>query len=785
MLRAAVVALLALAFFDVSLPGRGPRIRVYLIDASSSVQARAARESFTPLDAARLVDQDLRAMDGSDQAAILAFGERPVSLVTLSRIKNVPVPTVLTGVQADATDLPAAIEAAIATAAGGDVVLFTDGRSTLPNLERAVELARARRVPIHTFALGPLGALDVRIRSIDAPATVPPAVPFRARISIESTGPWKGRFVAHAGGVERAFDLAFAGPSIQDIVLDVPAATRGSRRQMISMRLESTAPDACPENDRARRAIWIDDGRLRIHIAAAGPSAVAPLLDPERFDVQVEPGLTGAASADVVVWERLPASAVTSEELERLSRSIREGGTGLFALGGSSSYALGGFAGTALEDLLPLWAFPDERVALVILLDRSGSMGHPAPGRPRLKLDDAVAAITRALELVHPEDEVAGMSFADDQQTNCPLVPGANRGRVAAALRRLSAGNSTLVAPALREAAALARGSSAARRRILLVSDGETEEDENTIRAAAQLLAGENIKLVVAKTSAATSAAFRVLKEEGAEILDAHDFSTLDQTIAQALARTRELTAAPAEAVQWADDLFAGLSSPRPDRVNRVSPKKGAEAAARAGELPIVAFGWAGRGRTGASTLALEEGWAGELERWEALSSFLTRAIERVAPAGSGTPIEARLRFDGRHLEVTASLKGSERPDRLEARLQFQDGSTDPLELFRRGENLYEASVPARPGTVALRLGGRVVAAASRPHAPEFDAVGPDEETLHRIADRTGGRRVIAPSELARLERRGPETRRSSRVLFLALALVFFFTDLAAAVFLK
>jgi len=512
-------------------------------------------------------------------------------------------------------------------------------------------------------------------------------------------------------------------------------------------------------------------------VNSRGVSALTPILSAAGYAARCDKDLQGSGDADLVLLERLRADAVPVSELDRLARDVREGRVGLVALGGSHGFALGGYGGTPVERVLPFWSFPDERSAVVVALDKSGSMAEPSD-RPRLHI--AAEAVRRAVELTHDDDELGLVAFAGAPEIRLTLVSGRDRGRAAGALRGLAAGGPTAMAPALRTAAALARTSKAGRRRVVLVTDGESVNEDEALQAAARELLNDRIGITIVRTGEQMSKSLRILEREGAELIDAGDFSTLDAKVAEALARSRDLASSPDAGLHFTGPLEGVPEGPKPGRVNRASPKAGAEVAARAGEIPVAAFWSAGRGRTAALALALEEGWAGGLASWPGWGTLLGRCLDGVSPSAPGLPAEATARFEGDRLDLSASARGSERPDRLEATVEGE-----PVILMRRGENLYEASLPWTKGSATLRISNRVAAVARRPHAPEHARVGPDEEALERIAKATGGTRLFAPRDLEALPGRGPADRRSARPLLLAAALAVFLLEIAAGVLLK
>src|SRR5205823_2605064 len=92
-----------------------------------------------------------------------------------------------------------------------------------------------------------------------------------------------------------------------------------------------------------------------------------------------------------------------------LSTWVKETGAGLMMTGGRESYGPGGYYKSALEAALPVSMelrrdHLDLSVAIVVTLDRSGSMAMPIGGG-RAKMDLANLGTMAVLDLLGPMDE--------------------------------------------------------------------------------------------------------------------------------------------------------------------------------------------------------------------------------------------------------------------------------------------------------------------------------------------------------------------------------------------
>jgi hypothetical protein len=329
---------------------------------------------------------------------------------------------------------------------------------------------------------------------------------------------------------------------------------------------------------------------------------------------------------------------------------------------------------------------------------------------------------------------------------------------------------------ALDLATSIAKGSKAGRRRLLLISDGESIGEEGDLRSAVLLLKTEGIGVTIVRTGESSTPALAILREAGAEEIDGSDYALMDDTVSAAFARSRELIA-PAPGPLTFQGALSGLrGSPLPERINRVSLKPGSVVLAKAGDVPVAAVRAAGRGRAAACAFAFEEGWSGDLASWPDRAELMSRLVESVAPRSPGLSADVSLRFEDDRLEIAAALKGPDRPDRFEVTV---DGA--PVLLVRRGENTYVQTLRHIDGAAAVRIGGRIAAAARRPHPREFERVGPDVPSLRALAQATGGAFLESPRDLASRQGRGPSSTRSARPLLLGAALALFLLDVALA----
>lgn len=680
--RALLVLLLLGAVVDVPLPASArPRRRIHLIDRSASVGVGA--------------DSALRLKDAD---ALVAFDRgRGGDVSFASFAGNIRFDS--TGVQDPSrTELRAALEAVL----GRDpteIVLHSDGRGDPGHAPR---LCKARGVPVYVFPLGPMDVRDIRFTRVRAPADAAPGERFPIEATLEATWPVKAR--VRLDGEMKDVDLAPGAPA--SVVF--PDRSAGEHALAIA------TPDDIAANDALTIRVLERTSKRRV-VAIPGTS-LPPLPDVERVS-----DLAGAHA--VVVDGPVPDPAA-------IARCVREGG-GLLLVG-SGPFEWGG---TPLEEVSPVFALPDHKVAVVFAVDVSGSMEKHFP--------DVLQAVHDTKNLLGAEGLIP-MSFSGDVR----WLPNWN------ALRHES-GDTNFV-NALNQAKARLTDL-AGRQHIVLFTDGVTDEKETPeMRAAAARNLGK-IGLTVITVDKELDIGVNVKLK---------DVDALAAELKRIFAGIRETRRErPGRLDHHDHPVVKGLGPIEPASMNLTTKKAEAVEAATVGRppavYPAVAFMKAGHGTSGAIAFAPD-------------ASLLSRAIAHVARPTSGP---WRLSVE----PPLVRARGTSGPPRLKARA----GGVE-FELLQTRSDLWEGRLPRLPtGTVLVELLQGGMASAVLPCPPEFERTGVDRAALERLAAETGGRVLSSSAELATLPPPAAGGTRSGRPFFLVAALAAVFLELALSTFWK
>jgi len=460
-----------------------------------------------------------------------------------------------------------------------------------------------------------------------------------------------------------------------------------------------------------------------------------------------------------VVLHDIPAGQIGAARLIELKRAVIEKGCGLVVFGGSSSYAAGGYAGTPLEELLPVWPQPKERkpVSVAVCLDASGSMAEKLT-QTETKFQGASAALFRLLGAMAENDRIAVYTFNRNPVLRIELATiGELRKKesdLRAAFAKILPNGGTNIYTALSAAKkALSVTDKDRPRHVILLSDGQTEEGEFA-RAAFN---SDNVSITSIATGGA-SADFELLKDLAVKTkgryYQVNNLSRLGEIFLTELSRLSGggIREKPAEVTikspvpGYSGNTFAACIS----GLNRTHPKKKAEVLAVCSDTsePVIA-----RWRLGLGVVYAAPFPAGNLAM-ELGQGTVYPVIRGLVRAAAGKEIEDyRLTVgsaDGGGAIKLSAKKSGGKYGKYTALVTMPDDAEKsvPLKIDFPGE--FSASFPTPTGgaygIIVLDNGGGIVArgglVVTRPaESPHF--TGTDYDELRRLAKAGGGKLLL------------------------------------------
>jgi Mg-chelatase subunit ChlD len=795
-LRIAILILLIASVAGLEVASAVPDLIVVLAaDRSESIGPEGARLLRSFLD-------EVRARAGSThRVGLVTFGADAIleeAPTTQPRLALDSRP------RTEGTNLAAAIDRALAVlpeGRGGRIVLLTDGQATAGNLTAALSAARGRGVELAVVPIASSSSAEVMIEEVAMPTSISIGERLPVAVTIRATDAAEADLRVRANGALLFSRQLTLRPGRTVIDLEPVATQPGLLR--IEASIEAT-PDGEPANNRAF-ALSSVQGRPFVLYAGSPPGPLATALEAQGLSVRrIAPAQLPASTAALqgvaaVVLDDVPAYLLSPQQMAALRDYVRISGGGLLAVGGSRSFGIGGYAGTPLEEALPVSMDVRHRLAIpsmaiVLVLDASGSMG--GFGTELAKVELAKETAQSVVDLLGERDLVGVIAFDQVARWLVPLTPASQRTRILEAVGRIKAGGGTNLHPALAAARDALRQAEAKVKHVIVLSDGQT--DPGDFRGLATAMAGERITVsTVAIGRDADPDIMRNIASWGrGRSYAARDLFSIPQILtAEALLATRAYVIEERFMPRAVGHslLLADLGAiPEVRGYLATAPKPSADVALISHQDdPILATWSYGLGRAAAITTDARFRWTAAWAGWPRAASFWSQVVRWTMSRETGP------------LDVHVSLEGDRARVVLDARTQ--DGSpivtwdARAIVVGDGGEAAREPLVQTRPGwyeadlalpppgaylvTVVAEERGRPVGHTSQPmavpYSPELRQVGLNRATISQLVEAGGARVITRPQDaLAPL---AVPARRSRPVwpLFGAVALVGFVAEVA------
>ena len=656
------------------------------------------------------------------------------------------------------------------------ILVFTDGYSTEPLAGTAEKLVRAA-VPMDFRLTTEAGGSDFRLRRLLLPSRAQVSEPFP--VEVEVTGPQDGPV---------PLTIFRNGQKLtdSDVVL---TAGRGTARFTDRLALSGSfkyealiqpQDDAHSGNNRYESWIEITGGPRLLLVTRYQPDPLEAVLAGQGFDVETvrDPSrlqagqLTGCRA---VLLNNVPAWEVPADFLASLNFFVSAQGGGLLMAGGKKSFGAGGYFRSSIDDLLPvsLELKKDQKklaAAMVIVMDRSGSMAAPVGGGT--KMDLANEGTARSIELLGYQDMVGVFAVDSEAHEVVPLQQigsESSRGQMRDKVRRVrSEGGGIFVYNGLKAAWNVLKESAYGTRHIILFADAaDAEEPGDYVRLLGEVTSqGGTVSVIALGTEADSDAAFlkdvatrgngRIFFTDRAEDLP-NVFTAETVAVARSAFVSDPVPATPGglwseiagRPLDWLTEVDGYNLGYRKDWASQGLISQDEFAA------PLVAWGQRGSGRTAAVAFPLGGDFSGRVRAWPKYGDFAQTLVRWLM--GQPLPPGLGLRWDLRGTELSLDLLYEGEPwtqtfAQQAPRIVLASGArAEPgLELTwqRMSPGHYRAAIELEEGTVVrggIQAGVHVI-----PFGPfsvgtkaEWTFDPARQEELRQTAAVSGGRELL------------------------------------------
>ncbi len=774
-LRLLIVALIAITLAEPMLTeGAGAVSTVFVVDRSRSLTDSTQSQVNT------WINDALKQGGSEDRAAVVSFGAAPELTGPSAQASQLGSwDQTSESFDSNYTDIESALALARALPLGGSrrIVLVSDGAENIGSALNQAGQAATDRTPIDVLPVEGVGEGDLRVEAATAPSTTWAG----EQVSVVAS-------IASGAGGDGTVELLVDGSSVASKQETFPSGLSSYSFQVkdlepgfhsMEVRVTgTTANDRFQENNSAPLSLVVRDKPKLLLVAQAGTDvgllkgtlerkgAVVTVSDP----ADVPSRLSELGVYDAILLNNIPASAMTLDQLTGLQEATRSLGRGLIVIGGTSSYGPGNYAGTVLEDTLPVTVKVTEgkerqRVALLLIIDKSGSMSYdPLSGSPKVEMAKEAAKL--AAQALSDGDQIGVLAFSDSQQWVVPIttIDGqASRDEINAKIDGIKADGGTEIYPALSLGFDAIRNVDTDVRHIVLLSDGKSRSGtlESYEKLISDAITDRTTLSTIAIGDDADTELLQTLAEQGNGRYHftekSEDIPRLTLAEAQSAGSQSVLRGAFHPIQTQPSPILTGFTPqelPEIDGYDYAQAKPDAQVVLTSErDDPILAKWQYGLGRVVAWTADDGTDFANAWPAWQRSDEFWASMVRWALPDPENQPLQVSENRDGQEVVITVDAltqdSGYVDAAPTTATITSPSGAvTRGMTLFQVGPGQYQVRVLApEPGAYRIDLQQQrgdqqiteLAGFAIHP-SPELQPSQNGEQLLEALAARTGGR---------------------------------------------
>lgn len=373
--------------------------------------------------------------------------------------------------------------------ASARVLVLSDGQVDRPTLETVANEAAAQKIAIDYRHLGRSQAGDIAIERFELPQMAAARESYMLTAWVVADREREVDFTLRSDDKILAQGKQKLRPGRNRLTFRDVAADAGVRAYELVI---DDPEDTIRENNRGRAVVSVHGPKPILHVTE-GTTRLASLLREGGLDVESITGeelqtrgvdLATLGRYSSIILENVGADRLGPVGMETIRDWTTQTGAGLWLSGGKNSYAVGGYYRSALDPILPLsMELRKEHrkmgVAIVVVLDRSGSMTAPAGTGGKTKMDLANLGTAQVYDLMtHGMDEFSAIAVDSAPHVVVPLtLVDAARSAKSKILKIESTGGGIFVYEGLKAAVQELKKSQASVRHIILFADAADSEE--------------------------------------------------------------------------------------------------------------------------------------------------------------------------------------------------------------------------------------------------------------------------------------------------------------------
>jgi len=747
---------------------------VFVVDhsASTSVGSVSAADSW--------LKQALQAQGARDQVGVVDFAGNAVLQRPLGVNHDA---TILPSLDPSQTNLAAGIHLA-STLFPPDgahrIVVLSDGQTNAGDAADAARQASLRNAQIDVVPIGPpAGFQEVLIDSVSAPPAVRLGQSFDVGAVVRSTVTVNAKLTFLMDGKQVSQDTVQVRPGVNRYSINLTLTDKGFH----SFEATIQSPVDTYSQNNSAYAFTVVDNAGKVAVVAADPSEAAPIIQAlQKSQVQVTsiapsaipPSLSAMNQYDAMVLVDTPATAFSLDQMQTITGFAHDLGRGLVVVGGPNSYGQGKYDGTPLAAALPVDSgvpgnVDNGNVALVLVIDKSGSMDEDMGGAKKMAAADKAAQL--AAGLLAPTDQIGVVAFDTDPTWVVPLEQVGNKSHLAqiqSEVGQISASGGTDIYSALKTAYDSIHLSNARYKHIILMSDGNSLTDSNYTTLLQNIQQDKITLSTIAIGSDADQKLMQMLATQGGgkyyyteNATNIPEITTRETQVKRGSAKVNETFRPSIVTASALMDGFSGNSLPNLHGYVVASPKLNSTVALQSDRKdPILAQWNYGLGRVVAWMSDLSSPWGTDWVSWPDFSRFWSQTVGWSMRAPGDPNIQTSYQVNGNAVTFVADVTNSQGvfQDLLDLRAQVTGADGKPVEvpLVETRPGRYEHTfVIDQPGAYPVQVlqynNGSVVSQTTSgivvSYPAEYRDFGVNDQNLASLAALTGGQVLHQPAD--------------------------------------
>ncbi len=379
------------------------------------------------------------------------------------------------------------------------LVVLTDGKETRGDINNMAQAVSAGQVELLTMLYENEEKDDAYIDSVTLPSYLHPGDKYSITVMVESNYDTDAVIAIYNGSSQTEADNVHLNKGSNRFVFSGQVDTDADSGSLENLRVQVQAQgDNCSEND-FFSAYSVVESPPRVLVISGfntDVSGFASVLNAAGCDYSVVSALNAPDTINGMLDYKTIILADTYIDdlplgfLNNLETYVKDYGCGFICCGGEDSFALGGYRDTVLETVLPVnmqlkGVNEMPSMAMVMVIDHSGSMLSEADGVGMSSLDVAIKSATVAVDNLRNEDYVGVLTFDDKYEWQVEITKADDKSGIKDSIKNINEGGGTTIKPALQEAYRAIAQCDASIKHVVLLTDGmgETNNFEDVIKA--------------------------------------------------------------------------------------------------------------------------------------------------------------------------------------------------------------------------------------------------------------------------------------------------------------